>query len=749
MRHVFKRAKAVFSSRLFRRMLVGYLVLIAVLSSVCIYAYRQALTMSTQHLHQQNQLVFEQSTSNLSSARRIIETFSENLYHLSELQQLMRASASDARGTTIDVYKIIHSLPNINDSNGVLANYYIYLPKLDYIVAPEQGFTNPSCYYNALFSMSACEDYASWREAILNAHNKPLQAVWEGKPEIHYITSQANATGSASCCVVYRIDCSRLLQQLSTAFAGNMECALILDGEGNLLASSAGSAAFVEPLGKLALDADSGSLDCAFDRTKYILSYQTVSEFGLRILILIPRYAVVQQAQTSIHGMLTLLAWLLLIGLTVIVLMLLSNYLPLMKIEERMASSESGEGFRTVSDMFLRMESSRKELERRIEEQKLHIRSACVHRLIHGNVSDAYNLEEMLKRSEMSIRGNSFRGVLITLNSLSPNDVSHALILELLEQYDDRLMFLAFESLNVIACLYFQEEGEEVDLRGFFTQLYESVCRTCGFEIAFYVGGACGQPEQISDSFASAEWLMNTSSRNEWLCIAQPDTPIVHLTVLLAPEDEKKLENFVNIGDKEEALALLDEIYRQNFICNNLRGFRRQFLYCRLVGILAVCDESFSDADELPEQLMSLNEREFFAWLSERFVRCCEQSIRKSIQRSQRLVDSVRRYIEESYADYELTLDSLAFHFGVTAKYLSSLFKKQVGVNVSAYVEQIRIERAEQMLSDENLSIGEIAVKVGYANADSFRRAFRRVRGVSPSQFRGNVESKSPQDDEC
>lgn len=749
MKQILKKATSIFTSRLFRRMLLGYLALIVVFASLCCYAYHQTLTLSMQHLRNQNQLVFEQSASNLSSARRMIETFNENLYNRSDLQQLMRYSASDAQSAMIDVYKIIRNLPNINDSNGVIENYFVYLPKLDCIVAPEQGFTNPARYYDTFFSLSGSRDYASWREQILSAHNKPLQAVWQGNSEIHYVTTLASASNSVSdsCLVIYQFDCGRLLQQLSAAFAGNMECVLILDSEGNLLTSSANSTAFLEALKELSLDADSGSLEYLIGDTKYILSYQTVPEFGMQIMILIPHYAVAQQARASIHGMLTLLGWLLLIGLTVIVLMILANYLPLMKIEEHIVSVDGAKDLRTISDVFLHMESNRQELERRIEDQKMHMRSACVNRLIHGNISDALDLEEMLKRSEMTIRGGIFRGVLIALNNIQPNNVSHALILDLIEQQSKHLMFLAFESLNVIACLYSQEDDESADMRGVFTQLYEAAYVTCGFEIAFYIGHCCNQLKQIADSFASAEWVMNTSSRNEWLCIAQPDTHAASLSMLLSAEDEKKLENFVNIGDQEEVLALLDKIYQQNFIRNNIRGFRRQYLCCRLVGILASCDEGFSDADELPEQFMELSDHEFFAWLSERFTRCCEQTIGKNIQRSQCLIDSVRRYIEDNYADYELTLNSLAFHFGITGKYLSSLFKKQVGINVSAYLEQIRIDHAEQLLVEPSLTIDEIATSIGYANSDSFRRAFRRVRGISPSQFRTSAETKSPTDE--
>ena len=88
----------------------------------------------------------------------------------------------------------------------------------------------------------------------------------------------------------------------------------------------------------------------------------------------------------------------------------------------------------------------------------------------------------------------------------------------------------------------------------------------------------------------------------------------------------------------------------------------------------------------------------------------------------------------------EDTVAALAFHLGITGNYLSGLFKKQLGMNFSVYVEQVRIRHAEELLLETAATIDDIAQQVGYTNSDSFRRAFRRVRGVSPSGFRASME---------
>ena len=60
----------------------------------------------------------------------------------------------------------------------------------------------------------------------------------------------------------------------------------------------------------------------------------------------------------------------------------------------------------------------------------------------------------------------------------------------------------------------------------------------------------------------------------------------------------------------------------------------------------------------------------------------------------------------------------------------------QFAERISEYVEKLRIERAIELLGDSSRTIEEIALEVGYASDKSFRRAFKRSTGQSPSMHR-------------
>ena len=92
-----------------------------------------------------------------------------------------------------------------------------------------------------------------------------------------------------------------------------------------------------------------------------------------------------------------------------------------------------------------------------------------------------------------------------------------------------------------------------------------------------------------------------------------------------------------------------------------------------------------------------------------------------------------------NYTDPALSLTTIAAHFGVSPAYLSQLFKEETGENFSDCLETIRMEHASQLLADPRLSVGDIACQLGYNSDKVFRRAFKRVKGTSPTDYRKTI----------
>lgn len=99
------------------------------------------------------------------------------------------------------------------------------------------------------------------------------------------------------------------------------------------------------------------------------------------------------------------------------------------------------------------------------------------------------------------------------------------------------------------------------------------------------------------------------------------------------------------------------------------------------------------------------------------------------------LAENVKLYLQENF-DKPVDFSALAESLAVSAPYLSKLFHEQTGCSPSRYLTNIRIRQAKKLLMDTDLTVREIAVRVGYPDPFHFSRNFKNAAGVSPAQFR-------------
>lgn len=98
-------------------------------------------------------------------------------------------------------------------------------------------------------------------------------------------------------------------------------------------------------------------------------------------------------------------------------------------------------------------------------------------------------------------------------------------------------------------------------------------------------------------------------------------------------------------------------------------------------------------------------------------------------------ISDVIRYIDHNYKR-EIALIELAQVVQVSPNYLSSLFKKETGINFADYLLNYRIDRAKELLLSTFSKTYEIAEQTGFANQSYFSRAFKKQTGIGPKEFR-------------
>lgn len=115
----------------------------------------------------------------------------------------------------------------------------------------------------------------------------------------------------------------------------------------------------------------------------------------------------------------------------------------------------------------------------------------------------------------------------------------------------------------------------------------------------------------------------------------------------------------------------------------------------------------------------------------------CGHLLNKEKQLKEQLYHDILDYISW-HSQENLRIPEIAAHFGYNEKYLTTFFKKYAGITLKQQVLQTKMEVAKSSLSETTQPISQIAYSLGFSDAHNFSNAFRKITGLSPSEYRAS-----------
>jgi len=103
-------------------------------------------------------------------------------------------------------------------------------------------------------------------------------------------------------------------------------------------------------------------------------------------------------------------------------------------------------------------------------------------------------------------------------------------------------------------------------------------------------------------------------------------------------------------------------------------------------------------------------------------------------------IQDIKKYIDLYYYE-EIKVTMFAEKYYLSREYLMKLFKQQYGKGIHEYVQYVRMEKAKELLADEQLKVQEISEMLGYKDKNYFSKAFRNMFSMTPSEYRQSLES--------
>lgn len=203
------------------------------------------------------------------------------------------------------------------------------------------------------------------------------------------------------------------------------------------------------------------------------------------------------------------------------------------------------------------------------------------------------------------------------------------------------------------------------------------------------------------------------------------------------PEISTKLIHFISTGNTPQVLELFNLIHQENIEERSLPVNLLKYLLSDIRNTLLKARFALpQDAD--PEAVKVLDER-FNEHLT---FKLCEDlalslcNLFGNKEDDNTLSVTIEKYIQENYKDPSLGLNKISDEFQISESYFSHMFKEKTGVNFSTYLENIRMTEAARLIKETDISLNELYIAVGYNNSNTFRRAFKKVYGVTPSAMR-------------
>ena len=136
------------------------------------------------------------------------------------------------------------------------------------------------------------------------------------------------------------------------------------------------------------------------------------------------------------------------------------------------------------------------------------------------------------------------------------------------------------------------------------------------------------------------------------------------------------------------------------------------------------------------EQLIKTYLEQFLIFLIRNIVKKEEPSVFPSKQSMEtHLVSSAKRLLEEK-AEEPFHVNDLCVALGYSKSYLSKLFHEQTGETIVGFAVRQKIKRAKQLIRDGNLNFAQISDKLSFDNPQYFSRVFKRVTGMTPTEFK-------------
>ncbi len=676
-------------------------------------------------------------------------------YYVSSEQRLQEYLSQKDTGSLkneyFSLYTVAQSYPNYNMMNQLIQDIYVLIADSSYVMKIPQVIPQTDLGISTL-SDFPFESYEKFMEYFSSQNPSRTLHIYEeesGRRILFLASRVAHRMRTERSVVVVMLDWEQIDEILAGMLAGQDGAAALLDENGRILTCVRNASGSAGEYPECGLSWEEYLAESGFGKRSVVRRVEYSDNDNWQVAVAVPENILTGSAGTSRYVVAIVCLLSLLIGLLISLTYwyqrrnVVEQYLLL---RDRMGVSDKSFRFWEILRNFL---GDVNQMWDTLELQKIRLRDLFLRKLFSGGeYGSLRELEEEAAQADVDISSGWYYVAYIELENPVKGglDYSGEDFSAMMERYFEDCIkwdYYVYQVSNLAyALLVVCRDPEDEELKDAFGQMSYRVNSQLKVHSYVGLGQGSGDIEKLSGQFDTAYRLAEIARYHGMHFPVFPsDVPEEELSdrPLVFPMDmELKLLQLLRTGTEEqleELIAQIDEVY---FRPGNSRYTYRhtvEALRSAVFRSISMCGREAGAADGLRETARhAQSSGEIFALLRETRQYCALSAQEKENTAPDMDRDKAAAYIEEHYGDPNLNLAMLAEWLGEAERKTYNDFKLCFGLTFSAYLEQCRMKHACELLR-EGTAVRDTAEMVGYGSDYSFRRAFKRVVGIAPSDF--------------
>lgn len=320
-------------------------------------------------------------------------------------------------------------------------------------------------------------------------------------------------------------------------------------------------------------------------------------------------------------------------------------------------------------------------------------------------------------------------------------------------KYDDRVIF-KYDSFSFVVCFFGKHK---VPLESKVREVCSIIQKKCidkyNFTVTITVGSSYSTIYKLKKSFFEAESTLNyvyIIGKGKVINYVEMD----HNIDIKNIDIDFNILDFVSLiktGDKEtvkKSICLLKKVI--------LSKGENSYLYMQIIissvymEVLKTIKEFGGDIREVFKNPMETYKKimeyitveDMLNELNRVFLKVMDYIDVKRYGKFDYVMEKAKVYINKNYSNAELSLKDVSNHVNMSFSYFSMMFKREIGESYIEYITRIRIEKSKEFLRFSGYKSYEISYMVGYDNPTYFSTTFKKMVGMSPTDYKNKFLKK-------